>query len=218
MPSATRGSRGRTRAGTVGDRRGSGRPRRPRPPSVGQHLDRVTDGEPFTVDSETGPLKWRFVAGRVTGANATFAKPLSNPNGIPVNASGQIVNQAASPLTPIVLTYYNLGEAKVRGTDAGINFLLTPTVELRGTLSTVKLESASVAGEATSLNSPSTKWTVGTTAKDVGPLTLGNLEVGDARPLTIGEVTALREAIAEARSPRFAPARRRVPAGSGGAR
>jgi len=36
----------------------------------------------------------------------------------------------------------------------------------------------------------------------VGPLTLGNLEVGDARPLTIGEVTALREAIAEARSPR----------------
>jgi two-component system OmpR family sensor kinase len=43
---------------------------------------RVTSGEPFTVPSESGPLKWRFVAGRVTGANATFAVgiPLSTVN------------------------------------------------------------------------------------------------------------------------------------------
>jgi two-component system, OmpR family, sensor kinase len=34
---------------------------------------RVTGGKPFTVDSESGPLKWRFVAGRVVGADATFA-------------------------------------------------------------------------------------------------------------------------------------------------
>ncbi len=42
----------------------------------------VTGGEPFTVPSESGPLKWRFVAGRVTGANATFAVgiPLSTVN------------------------------------------------------------------------------------------------------------------------------------------
>jgi two-component system OmpR family sensor kinase len=42
----------------------------------------VTSGEPFTVGSESGPLKWRFVAGRVTGANATFAVgiPLSTVN------------------------------------------------------------------------------------------------------------------------------------------
>ena len=33
----------------------------------------VISGEPFTVPSESGPLKWRFVAGRVRGANATFA-------------------------------------------------------------------------------------------------------------------------------------------------
>jgi len=38
----------------------------------------------------------------------------------------------------------------------------------------------------------------------VGPLSLGKLEVGDARPLTAGEVRALQEAIAEARSPRAA--------------
>ena len=43
---------------------------------------RVTSGDPFTVQSESGPLKWRFVAGRVTGANATFAVgiPLSTVN------------------------------------------------------------------------------------------------------------------------------------------
>jgi two-component system, OmpR family, sensor kinase len=42
----------------------------------------VRSGEPFTVPSESGPLKWRFVAGRVTGANATFAVgiPLSTVN------------------------------------------------------------------------------------------------------------------------------------------
>ncbi|MFN2426597.1 MAG: pseudouridine synthase [Candidatus Binatia bacterium] len=36
----------------------------------------------------------------------------------------------------------------------------------------------------------------------VGPLSIGKLEVGDARPLTASEVKALREAIEEARSPR----------------
>jgi two-component system OmpR family sensor kinase len=39
---------------------------------------RVISGEPFTVPSEGGRPQWRFVAGRVTGTNATFAvgKPL----------------------------------------------------------------------------------------------------------------------------------------------
>jgi two-component system OmpR family sensor kinase len=43
---------------------------------------RVTNGTPFTVPSESGPLKWRFVAGRVIGTNATFAVgiPLSTVN------------------------------------------------------------------------------------------------------------------------------------------
>jgi len=42
----------------------------------------VTDGDPFTVGSESGQLKWRFVAGRVTGADATFAVgiPLTSVN------------------------------------------------------------------------------------------------------------------------------------------
>ena len=43
---------------------------------------RVTSGQPFTVGSESGPLKWRFIAGRVTDTNATFAVgiPLSTVN------------------------------------------------------------------------------------------------------------------------------------------
>ncbi len=42
----------------------------------------VRNSEPFTVGSESGPLKWRFIAGRVSGADATFAVgiPLTTVN------------------------------------------------------------------------------------------------------------------------------------------
>jgi iron complex outermembrane receptor protein len=120
-------------------------------------------GNPFAPAAAGGP---------------TFAKPLVNPgDNIPVNAQGRIVNQAAAPLTPIVLTYYNLGNAKVYGVDAGLTALLTRHIEARTTLSTVKIDKLTVpAGaspEATSLNAPSTKWTVGATARDLGPVTAG---------------------------------------------
>ncbi len=43
---------------------------------------RVISNDPFTVGSVTGPLKWRFIAGRVSGADATFAVgiPLTTVN------------------------------------------------------------------------------------------------------------------------------------------
>jgi len=55
---------------------------KPELPELSTTDPRVISGEPFTVPSESGPLKWRFVAGRVTGANATFAVgiPLSTVN------------------------------------------------------------------------------------------------------------------------------------------
>ena len=120
-------------------------------------------GNPFATAAAGGP---------------TFAKPLVNPgNSIPVNAQGRIVNQAATPITPIVLTYYNLGNAKVSGVDAGLTALLTRHIEARTTLSTVKIDEVTVptgaSPEATSLNAPSTKWTVGATARDLGPVSLG---------------------------------------------
>ena len=107
---------------------------------------------------------------------ATFAKPLTNPgDNIPVDGQGRIINQAPTPLTPVVLTYYNLGNAKVSGVDAGMTAVLTRNVEARGTLSTVKIDELTVppgsSPEATSLNAPTTKWTLGTTVKDIGPFT-----------------------------------------------
>ncbi len=115
-------------------------------------------GNPFATAAAGGP---------------TFAAPTANPNGIPVNGQGRIVNQAATPVTPIVLTYYNLGRASVRGTDLGANYYVLPGVELRGTLSTVKLRNVDVTGEATSLNSPGTKWTLGASATRLGPVQAG---------------------------------------------
>jgi outer membrane receptor for ferrienterochelin and colicins len=120
-------------------------------------------GNPFATAAAGGP---------------TFAKPLENPgNNIPVNSQGRIVNQAPTPITPIVLTYYNLGNAKVWGVDAGLTAILTKHIEARTTLSTVKIDSLTVppgaSAEATSLNAPTTKWSIGATARDLGPFTVG---------------------------------------------
>ncbi len=136
------------------------------------------DGTYFRSDYENFMSPLTIIGNPFAGASATFAKPLANPgNNIPVNASGQIVNQAAVPLTPIVLTYYNLGDAKVSGVDLGLSAIVTDRIELRATTSTVKINEVTVpAGgslEAVSLNSPTTKWTVGTTARDFGPVSGG---------------------------------------------
>jgi iron complex outermembrane receptor protein len=136
------------------------------------------DATYFRSDFENFMSPLSIIGNPFAGAAATFAKPLENPGGdIPVDAQGRIVNQAAAPLTPIVLTYYNLGNAKVSGVDAGLTALLTRHIEGRATLSTVKIDKLTVpAGsspEATSLNAPTTKWTLGATARDLGPITAG---------------------------------------------
>ena len=112
------------------------------------------------------------------GAAQTFTRPIANPNGIPVDAQGRVATpNPISPAfaNPIVLIYYNLGNAKVSGTDLGVNYYVIPRLELRGTLSTVKIDElkqpAGSSPEATSLNSPTTKYTLGATMKDLGPVT-----------------------------------------------
>jgi iron complex outermembrane receptor protein len=132
----------------------------------------------FRSDYQNFMSPLTIVGNPFAGAAATFAKPLSNPgDNIPVNPQGRIVNQAATPITPIVLTYYNLGDAKVTGVDAGLTALLTKHLEARSTLSTVKIDELTIpvggSPEATSLNAPSTKWTLGATYRDLGPLTAG---------------------------------------------
>lgn len=108
-------------------------------------------------------------------ALGTYAKPIENPgNNIPVDNQGRVAAPGGGS-NPITLIYYNLGNAKVSGTDLGLNYYLIPTLELRGTLSTVQIDDltqpAGSSKEATSLNSPTTKYTLGATMKDLGPVT-----------------------------------------------
>lgn len=121
----------------------------------------------------TSPLV--VISNPFAGAAATYAYPTTNKYGIPTGGGdGRIVNQAGA--APIVLIYYNLGKATLSGFDIGTNFVATEKLELRATLSTAKLSNLEVpAGreEATALNSTPTKWTLGATARDLGPLTVG---------------------------------------------
>jgi outer membrane receptor for ferrienterochelin and colicins len=76
----------------------------------------------------------------------------------------------------VMLTYYNLGAAKLNGIDAGLNYILTPRIALRGTVSTIDLTSSEVeAGreESTSLNSPELKLSLGASFQNFGRLTGG---------------------------------------------
>jgi outer membrane receptor for ferrienterochelin and colicins len=65
----------------------------------------------------------------------------------------------------IALTYFNVGDAQITGTDIGLKFLVTPTIAINGTASLQKLDTVkSQAGdpaEATAFNSPTTKFNVG---------------------------------------------------------
>ncbi|HEX5870944.1 MAG TPA: TonB-dependent receptor, partial [Longimicrobium sp.] len=76
----------------------------------------------------------------------------------------------------LTLTYYNLGRARLTGTDAGVNVVVTPRINVRGTLSVIDISDVAVeAGreESTTLNSPELKWTVGAGFQDFGRLTGG---------------------------------------------
>ena len=114
------------------------------------------------------------IANPFAGATATYASPTDNPNGIPVNSTNRIVNAAGT--TPITLTYFNTGQATISGVDIGVNYYATSKLELRSTLSTVKLSKLNVAtayAEAATLNAPGNTVTLGATAHDLGPITTG---------------------------------------------
>lgn len=66
----------------------------------------------------------------------------------------------------IALTYFNVGDATITGTDMGLKFLLTPTIAMNGTasfqeLNSIKKAAATDPAEATAFNSPTTKFNVG---------------------------------------------------------
>jgi iron complex outermembrane receptor protein len=86
----------------------------------------------------------------------------------------RINNSLGNPA--LTLTYYNLGSARLTGTDAGVNVIITPKINVRGTLSVIDISDVAVeAGreESTTLNSPELKWTLGAGFQDFGRLTGG---------------------------------------------
>ncbi len=132
------------------------------------------DGTYYHSNYENFMSPLAVVSNPFAGAAATYAYPTANPNGIPVDASGKVVNAAG--VAPIMLTYFNTGTATISGVDIGANFYATDKLELRGTLSTVKLSNLVVPAayaEATTLNAPGTKYTLGATLRDIGPATAG---------------------------------------------
>jgi outer membrane receptor for ferrienterochelin and colicins len=84
-------------------------------------------------------------------------------------------NQVVNPFgNPLVLTYLNMGAANIYGTDVGLRYFLNPRVTLNGNVSLLRLESTEAPDtpqgrEATALNAPTTKWTLGGQLQDFGP-------------------------------------------------
>lgn len=75
----------------------------------------------------------------------------------------------------LVLTYFNIGQAKLDGVDAGVKYLINKNVDVNATFSQTELAALDTAGnataaqkaEATALNSPVTKWTVGAQGRNI---------------------------------------------------
>ena len=86
--------------------------------------------------------------------------------------------QNAAGTAQSVLAYRNLGRAKMDGIDAGVRYQVTPRVAALGTASFIDLKqieipstvtlSAAQRTELSSLNAPTTKWTLGVDANGVG--------------------------------------------------
>jgi iron complex outermembrane receptor protein len=107
----------------------------------------------------------------------TIANPYATGGAATVaynNADGQAFVDEHG-VRQVVLTYFNLGNATIYGTDASVGYILNPKVDFTGTVSLLKLDNISGINtnlasdkEATALNSPTTKWTMGVHARDLG--------------------------------------------------
>ncbi|MBV9774041.1 MAG: TonB-dependent receptor, partial [Gemmatimonadetes bacterium] len=123
----------------------------------------------------------------VTGYRSTYENFLSPLTTIAFPAIGsfayengqKVVNEKGQ--NQAVLTYFNLGKAKLRGADLGANYILSPRVDFAGTFSWTDLQSMegvnikTVTGaadtakirELSTLNSPEKKWSLGANLRDL---------------------------------------------------
>lgn len=120
---------------------------------LGEKLFLEVAGWVARYESFLTPLQ--VVANPFGGANATFAFNKRTGTKYTNAAGGE----------QIALTYFNLGKATLSGIDAGWRYLISPTLSTTGTMSLMKIDSIIRApgepAEATALNSPTAKFTVG---------------------------------------------------------
>jgi outer membrane receptor for ferrienterochelin and colicins len=104
----------------------------------------------------------KFMSPLVIIANSTSA---TAPTYAYDSKTGELLKSATANPAQIPLTYFNVGNAQITGTDMGVKFLVTPTIAINGTASLQKLDTIerkpSDPIEATSFNSPTTKFNVG---------------------------------------------------------
>lgn len=115
-----------------------------------------------------------FLSPLVAIANSLPTLPAANRT-YAVNGRGEIVNGPGQAALPLI--YFNLGRATLRGVDAGLKFYAAENLNLTGTFSWLDLSEVEVpAGreEATSLNSPNTKWTLGVNHEEFGRILGGS--------------------------------------------
>ena len=107
----------------------------------------------------------KFMSPLVIIANFTTAASAGGPTfAFDSKTGAQLTGSTGGPQIP--LTYFNVGDAQITGTDMGIKFLVTPTIAINGTASLQKLDTVEKANptdpaEATAFNSPTTKFNVG---------------------------------------------------------
>jgi iron complex outermembrane receptor protein len=107
-----------------------------------------------------------------------FLSPLTNI-GLAYQDGKLVTNAAGAP--QLVFTYFNLGTARLDGVDAGVNYVLNPKVSFAGTFSALDLKEVEVPTgreEATALNAPATKWTLGANFNDVAGFRTGRFQGG----------------------------------------
>jgi iron complex outermembrane receptor protein len=127
-------------------------------------------GSRFYLDATGYYSEYKNFLGSLKAINNPYA---AGSRTFAYDHTGQVITDGVG--TPqIVLTYRNLGDATIYGTDVGASFLLTPTVSLKGTMSWISLSSVEETAtdrEATALNSTPVKWAVGADfERIVGPL------------------------------------------------
>lgn len=126
----------------------------------------------FFVDVAAYYSKYRDFMSPLT----TIANPLL-PGGnatVAFDAEGNaLTNENGGP--QVVLTYFNLGNATIYGSDIAATWVASPKADFTATLSLLKVDeiggiNTAIAGEreATAINAPVTKWTVGGNVRDLG--------------------------------------------------